>query len=134
MADTSVTVVGNCTRVPEVRYSNAGKPIANLSVAITARKKNASGTWENGDTSFFDVVCFDRLAENVAESVSKGQRIVVSGALKQSSWEKDGQKRTKVEIVAEEIALSLRWDAIVPDAPKPPKAKVPAQQFDEEPF
>jgi single-strand DNA-binding protein len=134
MADTSVTIVGNCTRVPEVRYSNAGKPITNLSVAVTLRKKNEAGTWENGDTSFFDVVCFDRLAENVAESVGKGQRIVVSGALKQSSWEKDGQKRTKVEIVAEEIALSLRWDAIVSDAPKIPKAKAQIQQFEEEPF
>jgi single-strand DNA-binding protein len=134
MPDTNVTVVGNCTRVPELRFSNAGKPITNLSVAVTSRRKNASGNWENGDSSFFDVVCFDRLAENVSESVQKGQRISVTGSLKQSSWEKDGQKRSKVEIVADDVALSLRWDAIVPEGAKAVMPRASKNQIEDEPF
>lgn len=131
MADTNVTIVGNCTRDPEQRFSNSGKAVTSFSVAVTARRKNAQGVWENGDSSFFDVTCFDRLAENVAESIAKGQRVIVSGSLRQSSWEKDGQKRSKVEIVAEEVGPSLKWDSISnsPSTPAPRKANVMEEPF-----
>jgi single-strand DNA-binding protein len=130
MADTTVTVAGNCTGEPVTRFSAAGAAVVSFAVAVTARKRNeATGKWEDGDTSFFDVSCFGRLAENVAESVSKGKRIVVVGALKQSKWEKDGEKRSKIEIVADEVAVSLKWDALADSG-----GATPARAIVEEPF
>ena len=109
--DNAVTVIGNCTRDPELRYSNAGLPIATFGVAHnTRRRNNETGQWEDGETSFFDVTCFRELADNVAESVGKGTRVIVSGTLRQRSWETpDGDKRSKVEIIADEVGPSLRW-------------------------
>ncbi len=108
--DNSVTITGNCTRDPELRYTNNGMQIATFGVAINQRKRNDSGQWEDGETSYFDVTCFRELAENVAESVSKGTRVIVSGTLKQRSWETpDGDKRSKVEVIADEVGPSLRW-------------------------
>jgi len=134
MADTSVVICGNCTNEPEQRYSQSGVAVASFGVAVTARRKSASGEWENGDTSFYDVACFNRLAENVAESVSKGQRVIVSGQLKQSQWEKDGQTRTKVEIVADEVGVSLKWEPVAASerSSTPARVKTPASQ--DEPF
>jgi len=108
--DNSVTITGNCTRDPELRYTNNGMQIATFGVAINQRKRNDSGQWEDGETSYFDVTCFRELAENVAESVSKGTRVIVSGTLKQRSWETpDGDRRSKVEVIADEVGPSLRW-------------------------
>jgi single-strand DNA-binding protein len=108
--DNSVTIIGNCTRDPELRYTNNGMQIATFGVALNQRKRNDSGQWEDGETSYFDVTCFRELAENVAESVSKGTRIIVSGTLKQRSWETpDGDRRSKVEVIADEVGPSLRW-------------------------
>jgi single-strand DNA-binding protein len=108
--DNSVTITGNCTRDPELRYTNNGMQIATFGVAINQRKRNDSGQWEDGETSYFDVTCFRELAENVAESVSKGTRVIVAGTLKQRSWETpDGDKRSKVEVIADEVGPSLRW-------------------------
>jgi single-strand DNA-binding protein len=108
--DNSVTIIGNCTRDPELRYSNNGMQIATFGVALNQRKRNDSGQWEDGETSYFDVTCFRELAENVAESVSKGTRVIVSGTLKQRSWETpDGDRRSKVEVIADEVGPSLRW-------------------------
>ena len=108
--DNSVTITGNCTRDPELRYTNNGMQIATFGVAINQRKRNDSGQWEDGETSYFDVTCFRELAENVAESVSKGTRVIVAGTLKQRSWETpDGDKRSKIEVIADEVGPSLRW-------------------------
>ena len=108
--DNSVTITGNCTRDPELRYTNNGMQIATFGVAINQRKRNDSGQWEDGETSYFGVTCFRELAENVAESVSKGTRVIVAGTLKQRSWETpDGDKRSKVEVIADEVGPSLRW-------------------------
>jgi single-strand DNA-binding protein len=112
VSDTSVTVTGNCTRDPELRYGNGNTAVASFSVAVSSRRKNENGEWENGESSFYDVACFGRLAENVAESVSKGQRVLVHGTLKQSTWEKDNQKRSKVEIVASDVGRSMKWDSL----------------------
>jgi single-strand DNA-binding protein len=134
MPDTFVTVAGNCVADPEVRVSNKGTSVLSFAVAVTGRKKNeSSGQWENGDTSFFDVVCFGKLAENVAESVSKGKRVIVMGSLRQSSWEKDGQKRSKVELVADEVGPSLKWDSVGASS-SPARPSSPARVVDEEPF
>jgi len=134
MADTSVTVAGNCTANPQQKFSQSGMAVVSFSVAVTSRKKNeSSGKWEDGETSFFDVTAFGRLGENVAESVTKGRRVVVTGVLKQSSWEKDGQKRSKVEIVADEVGISLKWDSVSSSGASPavPVKRVPVE---EDPF
>lgn len=108
--DNTVTIIGNATREPEVRHTNGGMTIASFGVAINQRKKNEQGQWEDGDTSYFDVTCFRELAENVSESITKGTRVIVSGTLRQSSWETpEGDKRSKIEVIADEVGPSLRW-------------------------
>ena len=109
-ADNTVTIVGNCTRDPELRFTPSGQAVANFGVAVNRRWQNRqTQEWEEA-TSFFDISCWQQLAENVAESVQKGTRVVITGRLDQRSWEtQDGDKRSKVEIVADEVAPSLKW-------------------------
>jgi single-strand DNA-binding protein len=108
--DNTVTLVGNVTRDPELRYTPSGQAVATFGLAVNRRWQNRqSNDWEE-QTSFFDVKCWAQMAENVGESVQKGSRVVVSGRLEQRSWETDnGDKRSKVEVVADEIGPSLRW-------------------------
>ena len=106
----SVTVVGNVTRDPELRFTPSGQAVATFGLAVNRRWQNRqTNEWEE-QVSFFDVTCWPQMAENVAESITKGSRVVVTGRLEQRSWEtQDGDKRSKVEIVADEIGPSLRW-------------------------
>ena len=105
----TVTIVGNATREPELRFTASGPAVATFGVAVNRRWQNRNNEWEES-TSFFDVTCWAQLAENVAESVPKGGRVVVTGRLDQRSWEtQEGDKRSKVEIVADDVAPSLRW-------------------------
>ncbi len=108
--DNTVTLVGNVTRDPELRYTPSGQAVATFGLAVNRRWQNRqTNDWEE-QTSFFDVKCWAQMAENVGESVQKGARVVVSGRLEQRSWENDnGDKRSKVEVVADEIGPSLRW-------------------------
>lgn len=107
--DNTVTVIGNVTRDPELRYLQSGTALATFGVAWNNRYKDRNGD-QVEDTSFFDVTCWRDLADNVSESISKGDRVIVYGKLEQRSWETDqGEKRSKVEIVADEVAPSLRW-------------------------
>jgi single-strand DNA-binding protein len=110
-----VTIAGNAVREPELRFSQGGLSIASFGIAYSTRKKGDNGQWEDGETSFFDVTCFGQLADNVAESIHKGDRVIVTGTLKQRSWEaKDsGEKRSKVEIIADEVGPSLKWATTV---------------------
>jgi len=110
MADSTVTIVGNVTRDPEMRYTPSGVAKASFGVAVSRRWQNRnSQEWEE-QTSFFNVVCWREMAENVCESIGKGARVVVSGRLEQRSWEtENGDKRSVVEIVADDIGPSLRW-------------------------
>ncbi len=109
-SDNSVTLVGNVTRDPELRFTNTGQANVTFGLAVNRRWQNRqTQEWEEA-TSFFDVVCWREMAENVAESITKGARVVVAGRLEQRSWETDqGEKRSVVEVVADEIAPSLRW-------------------------
>ena len=105
----TVTIVGNATREPELRFTASGQAVATFGVAVNRRWQNRNNEWEES-TSFFDVTCWAQLAENVAESVPKGGRVVVTGRLDQRSWEtQEGDKRSKGEIVADDVAPSLRW-------------------------
>lgn len=105
-----VTIVGNVCRQPELRFTASGQPIVGFGVAVNRRWQNkTSNEWQE-DTSFFDVTAFAPLAENVADSIQKGTRVIVTGRLQQRSYEtQDGGKRSVVEIVADEVGPSLRW-------------------------
>ena len=143
----TVTLVGNITRDPELRFTPSGQATASFGLAVNRRWQNRqSGEWEEA-TSFFNVVCWREQAENVSESLQKGSRVVVTGRLEQRSWEtQDGDKRSVVEVVADEIGPSLRWatatvtrnerrsgDGAATSAPAArPARNAPAAGYDEE--
>ena len=105
-----VTIVGNLTDDPELRYTPAGAAVATFTVAVNRRTRDESGQWKDGETSFFRCNVWRQQAENVAESLSKGSRAIVIGRLRQRSWETpEGQKRTVVEIEVESAGPSLEW-------------------------
>jgi single-strand DNA-binding protein len=106
----STTICENLTREPEIRYTREGQATTQLGVAVNRRwQDRTTQEWQEA-TSFFDVVCWRDLAENVALSLTKGMRVVVTGRIEQRSWETDdGEHRSKVEIVADEIGPSLRF-------------------------
>ena len=106
----SITISGNITRDPEMRYTPSGISKVTFGVAVNRSWRNQqSQEWEE-QTSFFNVVCWREMAENVSESLGKGSRVVVTGRLEQRSWEtENGEKRSVVEIVADEVGPSLRW-------------------------
>jgi single-strand DNA-binding protein len=109
MSGNSITIVGNITRDPELRFTPSGQANARLGVAVNRRWQDRnSGEWQEA-TSFFDVICWRELAENVSESLKRGARVIVTGRLEQRSWEQEGNKRSVVEIIADEVAPSLRW-------------------------
>jgi single-strand DNA-binding protein len=105
-----VSVVGNLTRDPELRFTPSGQATTNFGVAVNRRWQNRqTNEWEEA-VSFFDVVCWGQLAENAAQSLGKGTRVLVSGRLDQRSWETpEHERRSKIEITADEVAPSLRW-------------------------
>jgi len=128
--DNTITVIGNLTREPELKYTASGTAVCSFSVAWNRKDQNQADV-----ASFFDVTCWRELAEYTAESLTKGQRVIIHGRLEQESWEKDGEKRTKIKIVAEDVGASMRWSAIGSverPAPKPLMEK----KYDkpEEPF
>jgi single-strand DNA-binding protein len=105
----TVTLIGNVTRDPELRYTASGQAIATFGLAVNRRWQNRqSQAWEE-TTSFFDIVCWADLGVNVSDSLGKGDRVIVSGRLEQRSWEtQDGEKRSKIEVVADEVGPSVR--------------------------
>lgn len=108
MNGNTVTVVGNLTRDPELRFTTAGSAVASFGLAVN-RRWMKNGEWQE-QTSFFNVVCWGEMGENVAASLTKGSRALITGRLEQRSWENDaGEKRSVVEVVADEIGPSLRW-------------------------
>jgi len=109
MSDTTTTVVGNTTRDIEVRYTASGQAVGEFGVAVNKRVKGANGEWEDGDPEFYDVTVWGTTAENFAESCPKGTRVMVIGRLQFDTWEKDGEKRSKVKIVADHVGPELRW-------------------------
>jgi len=106
----SITISGNITREPEMRYTPSGVSKVTFGVAVNRSWRNQqTQEWEE-QTSFFNVVAWRQLAENVAASLTKGSRVVVSGRLEQRSWETEaGEKRSIVEVVADDVAPSLRF-------------------------
>jgi single-strand DNA-binding protein len=109
--ENQVVIVGNLTRDPELRYTPNGAAVVKLGVAVSRRvKDDATGQWKDADTSFFDVTAWRSLAENVAETLAQGNRVVVVGRLRTNTWETpEGERRSKVEIEADEVGPSLKW-------------------------
>ena len=114
MADSHVTLAGNLTADPEMVFTPNGVAVANFRIAVTARVRDGEA-WRDGETSFFRVNAWRKLAEHVTDSLSKGDRAIVVGRLKSRSWETaEGEQRSVVEIDADEIGPSLRWATAKP--------------------
>jgi len=109
MNETQLTITGNLVDDPELRYTPQGQPVARFRIASTPRYYDkAAGEWKDGDTLFLTVNAWRQMAENVAESMTRGTRAIVTGRLRQRGYEKDGEKRTVYELEADEIGVSLR--------------------------
>jgi single-strand DNA-binding protein len=114
-ADNHTTIVGNLVEDPELRFTNTGTAVANLRVAVTQRVQQ-DGQWRDGDTSFFKVNVWSGQAENLADSLGKGDRVMVTGRLRQRSWETpDEEKRSVTELEADEVGASLKWATVKVD-------------------
>jgi single-strand DNA-binding protein len=114
MPETFVSLVGNLTDDPEVRFTPQGTAVASFRLAVTPRVKDGDG-WKDGETSFFRINAWRDLAENAADSLSKGDRALVLGRLKTRSWETaEGERRSVVEVEAEEVGPSLKWATATP--------------------
>ena len=142
-----ITVVGNLTSDPELRYTQNGLAVANFTIAQTSRTfDRASNDWKDGDTVFLRSSVWREVAEHVAGSLTKGTRVIATGVLKQRSYEtKEGEKRTSFELEVDEIGPSLRYataaltrtssktadsgstSAPADDAPAPTDAEAPAE-------
>jgi single-strand DNA-binding protein len=109
--ETTITVIGNLTNDPELRFTTSGSAVANFTIASTPRTfDRASSEWKDGETLFLRAAVWREAAENVAESLTKGMRVIVSGRLKSRSYEtKEGEKRTVIELEVDEIGPSLRY-------------------------
>src|SRR5207248_9700979 len=108
--DTQITIAGNLVHDPDLRFAPAGQPVARFRVASTPRfRDNSTGEWKDGDSLFLTCNVWRQAAENVAESLTKGMRVIVSGRLRQRSYEtKEGEKRTVYEVEIDEVGPSLR--------------------------
>jgi single-strand DNA-binding protein len=99
-----VTLMGNLTRDPELRQTPNGQNVTSFSLALNRAYKDSSGEWQEA-TDYIDCVCWGPLAERVAQYLSKGRRALVQGRLQSRSWEQDGQKRSKVEVLANDVTF-----------------------------
>jgi single-strand DNA-binding protein len=108
--DTQITIAGNLVDDPELRFTPSGQPVARFRVASTPRfRDNASGEWKDGDSLFLTCNVWRQAAENVAESLQRGMRVIVQGRLRQRSYEtKEGEKRTVYEVEVDDVGPSLR--------------------------
>ncbi len=106
-----ITVAGTLTADPELRFTATGTPVANFTVAANERRYDRqSGTWTDGDATFLRCAVWRELAEHVTDSLHRGTRVLLTGTLRQRDWEdRDGQRRTSVEVDVSEVGPSLRW-------------------------
>src|SRR5829696_926819 len=115
MADTQVTIVGNLAADPEVRSTPSGATVASFRLAVTPRVREGD-QWKDGETSFFRINCWRDLAAHAADSLSKGDRVLVIGRLKARAWETpEGERRSVVEVEAEDVGPSLKWATAKPE-------------------
>ena len=146
MTAIQVTVTGNLTGNPELRYTATGTPVASFSVASNERYKDPQGQWQDGPTSFVRCNAWRDLAEHITESLAKGDRVVMTGTLRQRNYEtKEGEKRTVWEVAVTEVGAALRYAKVkiskvqrdgapVPEDPWAAAGPPPAPAEDEPPF
>lgn len=159
MNDNHITIEGNITGAPELRYTPAGMAVTTITVAHNTRVRDEAGNWSDGKATFIDVVCWGRLAQHVSMSCDQGTRVLVNARLQQNKWidAATGQPRSRHELVADSVGLSLTFaparslkgvdtgSGVRAQAPAAPKsngkakakalASVPAEpDFAEEPF
>ena len=109
-SDNHTTIVGNLAADPELKFTGNGVAVANLRVAVTQRVQDKDGTWRDGETSFHKVNVWRQQAINLADSLSKGDRVMVTGRLRQRSWETpEGERRSTTEVEADEVGASLKF-------------------------
>ena len=121
----NITVIGNVGRDPELRYANSGTAVLKFSVADTIGKD------DNKKTTWHDITVFGEMAENVGSALSKGQRVIIMGKLQKSKYMgRDGVEKEKAEIVADDVALSLRWASNMTNIPSPTSP----EEIPEDPF
>jgi single-strand DNA-binding protein len=109
--ETQITVIGNVTADPELRFTQAGRAVANFAVAVTPRTFDKTAeSWLDGTTAFHRVTAWGRLGENVAEFVQRGKRVIVTGSLGQRDWQdKEGNNRSSFELTASAVGLDLTY-------------------------
>jgi single-strand DNA-binding protein len=106
----NITITGNVVADPEVRVIPSGKSVASFTVVTSKSVKQADGSWENTDTTFWDVKCWGKTAENVVESIRKGHSVIVNGSAVQENWDDKatGAKRSKISITAWNVGVDLK--------------------------
>lgn len=104
MSINQVSITGNLTREPELRSTAGGTAVLSFGIAVNDRRKNAAGQWEDVP-NFFECVTFGKRATALSDILTKGMKVAIAGKLHYSSWEKDGQKHSKVDIIANEVEL-----------------------------
>lgn len=104
----SVSLNGRLTRDPELRFTHGGKAVAQFSV-VTSRRFNDNGTWTDKDVSFWDCTAFGEMAERICEDLHKGSSVIVSGQMRQETWEKDGQKKYAWRVLVDDVGESMKW-------------------------
>lgn len=125
---TAITIIGNLTADPELKFTNSGAAWASFTIASTPRiYDKTSGDWKDGETLFLRATLWREAAENLAESLTRGTRVIATGKLKSRSYEKDGEKRTVTELEVDEIGPSLRYATATitkrnPGTPAPQKS------------
>jgi single-strand DNA-binding protein len=131
-----VTLVGNLTREPELRFAASGTAWASCGLAVNHRRRRDDGTWEELPPHFFDLVCFGEVAENLADSLSKGDRVIACGRLEEDKWaDRTGAERTTQRLVADELGASLRFAAVdVRESERGTAVPRPVVDDEEDPF
>jgi single-strand DNA-binding protein len=132
-ADNQVTIVGNLTDDPELRFTPNGAAVASFRLAVAPRVRQGD-QWTDGETSFFRVNAWRSMAENLAESCGKGARVMVVGRLRSRNWETpEGERRSVVEIEADEVGASLKFAQASLHKPQRDTAAAKGGRFDDEP-
>jgi single-strand DNA-binding protein len=133
MANAVLRLVGNTTREPELRFTPGGSTVCKFGLAVTDRVRDkATDKWVDGPTSFYDVTVWGQPAENVAESIGKGDRVWVEGRCAIDTYEKDGQTQRKVVVTADEVGPSLRFATC--KIVRPERRPSPVADSGDEPF
>lgn len=128
-----VTISGNLTRDPELRQTQSGNSVLGFGVAVNDRRQNAQGEWEDYP-NYIDCTMFGKRAESVSRYLAKGSKVAIEGRLRYTSWEKDGQRRSKIEVVVDELEFMSRPEAQTQPNPSPnpyyPQTAPQAQPYD----